>query len=169
MQVQLLLVSMFANTHACLLPRMPRIQMQQSRHIKSSDIFSPRTESLPAIFPEGSFMGCDLEGVVFDKRLVLSSCNFSGEMRRCCRRCLCSAAAAAAYVPLLPLLLQTHQPVCHQDAKCPTATSRPLHAARSTSAAVRLGCGTMLGKVQGKEEEEEEKEEEEEEEGLKEF
>jgi uncharacterized protein YjbI with pentapeptide repeats len=75
------------DTHTHLLPRMPRIQMQQSRHIKSSDIFTPRTESLPAVFPEGSFMGCDLEGVAFDKRLVLSSCNFSGKMYRRCRRC----------------------------------------------------------------------------------
>jgi uncharacterized protein YjbI with pentapeptide repeats len=58
--------------------RMARIQMQQVRHIKSCDIFRPRPDAVPAIFPGGSFTGCDLEGIVFDKRLQLTGCNFSG-------------------------------------------------------------------------------------------
>jgi uncharacterized protein YjbI with pentapeptide repeats len=58
--------------------RMPRVQMQQCRHIKSTDIFTPSPESSPAIFSGASFMGCDLEGVVFDGRVDLAACNFSG-------------------------------------------------------------------------------------------
>jgi uncharacterized protein YjbI with pentapeptide repeats len=71
--------------------RMARIQMHQTRHIKSCDIFRPRSDAIPAIFPGGSFTGCDLEGVVFDKRLELTGCNFSGAQLRalpmCCMCC----------------------------------------------------------------------------------
>ena len=106
---------------------MARIQMQQARHIKSCDIFRPRSDAIPAIFAGGSFTGCDLEGVVFDKRLELAGCNFSGtQLRALPMCCMCCCLLPRRHF-IAAVIAMTHV----QAAACLTVICQLLAAATS--------------------------------------